>query len=280
MHNLQEKAIEATLKGDFQKANKLNMFIIKNNSYDLDAYLRLGFAHLQMSNFRKARLYYQKALKLQNHNLIAQTNLEKIAILEKRGKSRLDKKTSLSFDPNLFLNVVGKTKATALINLGNISILAKLKIGQRMYIKIKKRRVEIRTENNEYIGALPDDISKRLIFFIEAKSIYHTYIKEVSKNQVDIFLKEEQKGKKVATYVSFPRNIQEDLKSMGITENTNDEEQHDDEKQNLEKDRSEDDDESTKETPIDIEALAEQIDEKEEFTENNQFEEEKDDFEE
>ncbi len=279
MHNIQEKAIEVALKGDFKKAMELNLFIIKNNPQDLDAYLRLGFASLQLNDFKKARIYYQRALKIQKPNLIAQTNLEKIAILEKRGKSRKDKKVLLSFDPNLFLNVIGKTKIVTLINLGNIATLAKLKIGQKVYLKIKKRRVEIRTENNEYIGALPDDISKRLIFFIEARSMYRTYIKEASKNHVDIFLKEEKKGKKVSHYVSFPRNIQEDLKIMGAAEN-DDEQYRDDEKQSLEKSRADDEEENAKEKPVDIEALAEQIDEKEELGENNQFEEEKDDFEE
>lgn len=277
MHNLQEKAINAALKGDFKKAIQLNLIMIKNNPQDLDACLRLGFAYLQMSDFKKARVYYQKALKIQKTNLIAQTNLEKINILEKRGKTRQDKITILSFDPNLFLNVAGKTKVVTLINLGNINILAKLKIGQRIYLKIKKRRVEIRNENNEYIGALPDDISKRLIFFIEAKSIYRAYIKEALKNQVDVFLKEEKKGKKVATYASFPRNIQEDLKVMGSADDNNEEE---DEKPDSEKNRGEDEEGGIKETPVDIEALAEQIDEKEGFTEDTHFEEEKDDFEE
>lgn len=273
MDILQEKAVNAALRGDFKKAIEYNLAILKNNTRDIDAYLRLGFACMQRNDFKNSRKYYQKALKLQNAHPIAQANIEKINILEKRGRARKNDKTTPAFDPNLFLNVSGKTKVAPLINLGHISLLAKLKIGQRVYLKIKKRRVEVRNENNEYIGALPDDISKRLIFFIEEKSIYTCYIKEALKNQVHVFLKEEKKGKKVERYVSFPRNIQDDLKLM----NTPGEEENNEIGLHL---SDEDEDSETKAQVVDIEALAEEVDEKEEFAENAQFKEEKDDFEE
>lgn len=270
---LQERAINEALNGHFQKAIDFNKEIVRADSNNLEAYLRLGFASFQINDFKNAHKYYLKALKIQPANQIAKINLDKLKILGKRSRHKVTEKNTSSLDPNLFLNVIGKTKVVPLVNLGQINLLAKLKVGQRVYLKIKKRRVEIRNENNEYIGALPDDISKRLIFFIEAGSHYIAYIKEAAKNQVDVFLKEEKKGKKVERYSSFPRNIQDDLKIMSVPEG-------DEDNLGVEKTPHEEAEEDGKEKPVDIEALAEEIEEKEYYPENAHFKEDKEDFEE
>lgn len=266
---LEEEAINEALKGNFQNAIEINKQIVAKDSSNIDAYLRLGFAHLQLNNLNAAKRYYYKALKLQPANQIAKINLEKINILGKKGKYKNFEKNSLSLDPNLFLNIPGKTKIVPLVNLGQINLLAKLKIGQKVFLKIKKRRIEVRTEQNEYIGALPDDISKRLIFFIASKSSYSTYIKEAFKNQVDVFIKEETKSKKVAKLPSFPKNIQDDLKIM---------EKKDEDEEETEKPKTEDEEEE-KEKPVDLETLAEEVFEKENHQQDVSIEEDKEELE-
>src|SRR3989344_1955129 len=262
LHNLHEKAIEEALRGNFRKAVELNTQIIAQDPVNLDAYLRLGFAFFQINNFRLAKKYYQKALRVESTNQIAKTNLDKIKILEKKGLSKEKEKDSLPLDPTLFLVTPGKTKVINLVNLGQVNILAKLKAGQKVVFKIKKRRVELRNQKNEYIGSLPDDISKRLIFFIEGKSEYTMYIKEASKNHIYVFIKEEKKGVRVAKYTSFSRNIKDDLKSLH--------EEHDD----TEKEEETDEHEKKHEEPVDLEEIAQQVEEKAYFH-NPEFEEEK-----
>lgn len=267
---LTEKAINEALSSQWDAAIATNEEIIGLSARDFDAVLRLGFAYMQRNDYVKAKKAYQKALRLQPANQIAKSNLQKIAILEKKPKSKLkDLQTDHRFDPNLFLNVTGKTKAITLINIGQANVLAKLQVGQPVELKIKKRHVEVRTQGTEYVGALPDDISKRLIFFLEAKSVYEVYIKEASKNTVDIFIKEIKLGTKVRRYLSFPKNIQDNLKTMGSD---------DDHKTNENGEEVEEEHEELydHEAPIDIESLAEQIDETEFFDENSTGDEEDD----
>jgi len=259
---LKKEAIEAAMSGNWHKGIKLNKKIITEAPDNLNSYLRLGFAHLQLGDLSNAKKAYLKALKIQPGNQIALNNLEKIKILKNKSENALSKeKNQLYLDPNLFLNIPGKTKVVSLINLGQISILAKLKVGQKIYLKIKKRRVEARTETDEYIGALPDDISKRLILFLKAKTQYISFIKEVTKKNVDVFIKEEKRGRKVRHYPSFPKNLQEDIKTIEEQEETGEEE--------IDKE----------ETPLDLEKLAEEVEEKEYYPEAP-LEEERDDFEE
>jgi tetratricopeptide (TPR) repeat protein len=210
---LEELAIDAAINSNWNETIKLNDRIIKADKNNISAYLRLGFAHLQLGQWSKAKKYYKKALGLQPGNNVASENLERIKVLETKAV-RKKTKAPISLNPNLFLEVPGKTKSVVLVNLGQKDILAQLTIGQEIVLIQKKRRIEARTKNKEYVGSLPDDISKRLIIFIKAGSKYLSLIKEASLNKVVIFIREERKGRKVLRYTSFPRNIQANLNEI------------------------------------------------------------------
>ncbi len=214
---LEQKAIDAAINLDWQEAIKLNKKIVSRNKKAFQGYLRLGFAYLQNNKFSQAKKIYKKVLKMQPGNQIANENLEKIKILDSQGSKKF-LKTKLNFDPNLFLEIPGKTKSAALVKLGQKNILAHLTIGQVVYLKPKRRRIEIRTNSNEYVGSLPDDLSKNLFIFIKAGSEYAAYIKEVSLNRVVVFVTEEKKAKKYQKYSSFPKDINKEITRVSLDE--------------------------------------------------------------
>lgn len=204
---LEQQAIDAAMQLQWPAAVKLNAEIIKNDKHNLAAYLRLGFANLQLRKIKEAKKYYTKALKIQPKNMVALENLEKIEILGHRGVNRTALENPM-FITDLFIDIPGKTKSISLVNSGQKNVLAKLVAGQELNLKIKKRKVEARTSLNEYVGTLPDDISRRLIHFLRAKSIYTTIVKEASLNRVVVFIKEQKKGRGVQNHSSFPHSTQ------------------------------------------------------------------------
>lgn len=213
IEQLENQSIEAAVKFDWQKAVTLNKKILKLDKSNLSAYLRLGFATSQNYNFTEAIKHYKKALRLQPSNNIARENIERLKVLQTRSGKK-NKKSAMNLDPNLFLESTGRTKSAGLVNIGQKNILAHLTVGEEVDLKFKKRRVEIRTKDNEYIGNLPDDLSRRLLVFLKAKSTYKVYIKEANLNKVNVFIREESKGKKVQHYMSFPQNIQSQITQM------------------------------------------------------------------
>lgn len=214
---LETKAIDAAIQANWALAIKLNSKILELDRKNVQALLRIAFSYLQTGDYEQSKKYYHKALRVQPKSTVAHQYLEKIEILE-QGKSKPQTKTA--FDPHLFIESFGKTKMTSLTNLGQKQILAQLSIGQKMQLKIKKRRVEIRTEADEYVGTLADDISKRLILFIKAKSTYTAYIKEVNFTKVVIFIREDKKGRAVSHHISFPVNLQKNIEQIGDTNQT------------------------------------------------------------
>lgn len=220
---IERQAIDSAIRSDWETAISINKKILEDDPNNLPALLRLGFAYFRMSNLLNAKKTYNKALRIQPTNSVARENLEKIQILSLRKTKKNSKTIRSHFDPNLFLEISGKTRTFNLINLGQKNILAQLSIGEEVFLRSKKRRVEVRTKDKEYIGSLPDDISRRLSFFMKAKSEYSCFIKEVSLNRVTVFIREEKKSKKVSRYISFPQNISLNPSHLRYDEDTEEE---------------------------------------------------------
>ncbi len=214
---IEQRAVDAAINQKWTEAIALNKKIVSSDKANLRSYLRLGFAYIQTGQFENAKKSYKKAIKLQPSNQLAHDNLERIKILESRGNKKKIKK-ELKLDPNLFLDLPGKTKSVALVKLGQKNILAQLIIGQEVYLKPKKRKIEIRTQSGEYIGSLPDDLSRTLFIFIKGGNLYSSFIKEVSLSRVVVFIREDKKSKKFYKYASFPKNIQADIAKLSSEE--------------------------------------------------------------
>lgn len=210
---IEQQAVDAAINLDWETAITINKQIIKRDKTNLGAHLRMGFAYIQLGQLEDAKKIYSHVLKIQTENQIALDHLDRIAILENKDSKKIGKR-EIRFDPSLFLEVSGKTKSVTLVNLGQKNILAQLLVGEEVIIKPKKIKAEIRTKNNEYIGTLADDLSKRIFLFTKAGSEYSCFIKEVSLNRVVLFIREDKKGKKVMRYTSFPKNIQTNMMNV------------------------------------------------------------------
>lgn len=200
---IEQNAVDAAMSLQWEEAIILNKKIIKVDPQSLSAQLRLGYAYMQLHKIPLAKQCYKKALKIQSKNSIALENMERIKILEEKGGDKQVREI-MENTAGIFIEIPGKTKAVSLVTLGQKKIIARLSVGQKVILQIKKRRVEARTTNDEYIGTLPDDISCRLMFFLKNKSTYFSFIKEAIPGKVVIFIQEELKGKSVMNHVSFP----------------------------------------------------------------------------
>lgn len=252
--DLEQQAIDAAINLHWDDAIDLNKTIIKEDKKNLAAYLRLGFVYLQKKELAEAKNYYNKALKIQPINRVANENLERIQAMEENtGKSI--KKEPTRINPTLFLEIPGRTKTIPLVKIGQKKHIAGLSIGQQVILKAKSRKIEVRTKSGSYVGCFPDDISKRLLFFLKAKSEYVAYIQESSLTRVTIFLKEVEKGARVRHLTSFPDNIQSGLEELTLIDREDAEIKPTEHEHEEEED--EDDDEKNE-----IESLAEELPDK------------------
>jgi hypothetical protein len=143
---------------------------------------------------------FEKVLKLDSYNRIAINNIKKIDSFK---KSPNDFIRECPVSPLLFLEEPGKTKIVECINVASAQILSSLSCGQEVFFKLKKHGIDIRDSKGIYIGALPDDLSFKLLVYIKAENQYSVNIKRIAKSCVSVFIRETKRGSKFAHQSSF-----------------------------------------------------------------------------
>ena len=160
MLTLKSQAIQTALVGDWPTAISLNQLLLDENPNDIDTLNRLAFAFMSTGNKKDAKDLYEKVLLLDMQNPIALRNLKRInGGTETRAPSVIN---------NLFIEEPGKTKVMDLINIAEKNVIAHLRSGEKIEVRIKRSKIFAYNLENQFVGMLPDDICQRLIKFMEA----------------------------------------------------------------------------------------------------------------
>jgi tetratricopeptide (TPR) repeat protein len=197
--NLIQQAISAALAQDWTEAVEFNEQIVKTNPNDIEALNRLGRAYMELGKPEAAKKFFNKVLKIDLYNQIAQKNLVTLS-----SKKSLKGNNKTPLNPNLFLEDPGKTKTTSLVEITNRDVVISLSVGDQINLVPKKRAIVVTNEKEIYLGKLPDDLSIRLISFLKGGNKYQVNIKSAEPNEIKIFIREVFRSKKFASLSSFP----------------------------------------------------------------------------
>lgn len=190
-----QQAIKAAKNQDWQLAADLNQSILDLDNNDLGALNRLGVALIQLKDKKQAQKQFEQVLSLDKSNSIAKNHLAKI---------KANRKVNIpTFAQNHFIEEPGKTKTVELTRLASKSILNKLTVGSSCELKLKNRFISIEIAN-DYVGALPEDLSFRLSKLIKNGNLYQCFVRSVNPSSCIVFLKEIKKSKKNQYTNSFP----------------------------------------------------------------------------
>ena len=205
-----QQAIQTALLGDWQEASSLNKALLNEDPNDIDALNRLAFAFTALGKIKEAKSTYRKVLQIDTLNPIALRNMKRLVELGTANAPKKDASIILSRN-HTFLEESGKTKTIELINVAQPKVISWLRTGQAVIISIKRSKIFVEDESNQYVGALPDDIGKRLTTFIKGGNIYEAYVKSSSDHHVIIFIKELKRASRFKNYPSFSQVANSDL---------------------------------------------------------------------
>lgn len=209
MTQLKDKAIQATLLGDWKNATSLNKSLLKDNPDDIDALNRLAYAFTILGRIKDAKSTYGKVLKLDILNQIAIRNIKKLS--EMKSKQITKNLNSAKLVNYVFLEETGKTKIISLVNTAQPKIIILLTTGQSVTITVKRSKIFIQDHNNQYLGVLPDDVGKRLIKLIKGGNSYSACIKSANQHNVCVFIKEMKRASRYKDQPSFLQTPDSDL---------------------------------------------------------------------
>ncbi len=195
---LKSQAIQTALVGDWSTAISLNQEILQEEPDDIDTLNRLAFAFLSSGDPKEAKTVYEKVLDLDLRNPIALRNLKRLNDPQmKRVNTPIN---------NFFIEEPGKTKVIELLNVADKKIIAPLRSGEKLELRIKRNRIFALDSDGQFLGMLPDDICQRLIKFMTHGNEYTAYVRTVDNIKISIFIREEKRAKRFKDEPSFVSN--------------------------------------------------------------------------
>lgn len=197
---LEKEAVAAATSGNWQKAIKINQKIIKFEPKKISALNRLAQAFFKTGNLTQAKKTYQKVLKIDQYNPIAFKNINRLVDKGKRG-AKTNHVNQIS--GAAFLEEPRKTKISRVLRLTSAQRLAEVHSGDEVKLTPKKRFVCVISQNGIHLGCLPEDLSQRLTTFINGGNRYQAFVKTISRNQLEIIIKETHRSKRFQNQPSF-----------------------------------------------------------------------------
>ena len=200
---IKNQAIQTALMGDWDQAVTLNQELLKENPEDIDTLNRLAFAFSVLGKVKNARETYQRVLNIDNQNPIAVKGLKRLVGSSEKNNLNILKGPLLGLTDTMFIEESGKTKIVELVNIATPKTITSLIIGEALILRVKRLKIFVLDQKNEYVGVLPDDIGRRLIKFIKGGNNYEAYIKSLEEHRVIIFIKETKRSTRFKNQPSF-----------------------------------------------------------------------------
>ncbi len=204
---MSREAIDLAMRGRWREAVAVNQSIIESVPTDVDAYNRLGKAHMELGEYDKAKEAYHKALELSANNMIARKNLTRLAQLENAKIAARDERPKA--DPNIFIGEVGKAKVVNLNLLAAEDVLAKITEGDQVKLKISGHGLIAESEDGEYIGQVENQHGFRLAKLMEGGNKYAAAIVSLEEKKVKIIIRETYQHPSQIGKLSFPAKAME-----------------------------------------------------------------------
>jgi len=204
-----KQAIALAMQGRWREAVAANEDIIASFSGDVDAYNRLGRAHIELGEYALAKEAYAKAIELDPYNIIAQKNLQRLSYL---GEGAGEEDDSDRVEPQHFIEETGKTGVVALYRLAPLAVLAKMGAGDKVYLKADGAGLNVENGRGEYVGQAEPKHGQRLIKLMEGGNRYSAAIVSINEERVTVIIREIYQDPSQAGQLSFPPKGMEGLR--------------------------------------------------------------------
>ena len=202
-----QEAIKLAQENRWQEAVAANQSIVEVFPNDVDAYNRLGRAHIELGEYKKAKEAYGKALELSPSNSIAKKNLDRLALL--KGAHVVKNEQRRKLPPNAFIAEIGKAGVVNLLEMAPQSVLVKMAPGEQVFLKIRNQDVAVENYKGEYLGLVEPEHGLRLAKLIKGGNQYIAAIVSMDNDKMKVIVRETLQHPSQRGKLSFPIRVAE-----------------------------------------------------------------------
>lgn len=205
-----ERAISLALLGRWEEAEQVNRALLESFPEDIEAHKRLGKALMELGRYEEARGAFEKALTFNPSDPVARRNLVKLQRLGKSDGTSLQARTPTL--PDLFIEEIGRSGATSLIDLAPRPVLARTDAGKLVRLLPKRDRLVVETIRGQYLGRVEPRTAKRLLELMALGNKYAAAVLSARDDHLRIIIKETFRHPNAKARLSFPTRQPDDFR--------------------------------------------------------------------
>lgn len=201
-----QRAQQLAASGEWTAAVELNREFLSENPNDVAALNRLGKALSELGRYGEAHASYSKSLELDPANQIARRNLLRLEPLKDQegGDTQAAERRRTQARQSMFIEEIGKTRVTELIERADNATLAKMTSGDQVELRTEGRNIVVYSEDGLRLGRLDARLAQRLIPLIEGGNRYSAAVTAVEAGMIRVIVRETYQHPSQAGRLSFP----------------------------------------------------------------------------
>lgn len=195
-----KEAIDLAMRAKWHDAVEVNQQLIQLFPDDVDSYNRLGRAYLELGKYSASREAYRRAQEIDPYNAIAARNLRRLNDLRDADSDEVETDT---FEPNHFIEEIGKAGVVALFDLAQKEDRAKIVAGDKVSLKVEGAALVVYYKGL-YLGKVDSKYAQRLIRLIIGGNQYSASIVKSAADSMTVMIRETYQDPSQAGKLSFP----------------------------------------------------------------------------
>jgi len=204
-----KQAIALAMEGGWREAIAVNQSILEMFPEDVEAWNRLGRAHLELGEYKEAEAAYRRSTEIDPYNAIAMKNLQRLSYL--REVAGVAEGSANRLEPQAFIEEVGKTGVVHLVDLAPPEVLARVVAGDRVQLKVEGNGLVAENSRDVYLGRVETEHGQRLARLMIGGNQYSSAVVSLAEGTLSVIVREVYRDPSQAGRASFPS------KGVGVT---------------------------------------------------------------
>jgi tetratricopeptide (TPR) repeat protein len=207
-----KEAIDMAMQARWQEAAEINKEIIAAFPEDVDTLNRLGRAYMELGQYNLAREAYQKTVKLDPYNTIANRNIRRLNDMKDMGKTEIE---TDKVEPQKFIEEIGKAGVVTLEELAQKEKRAATVAGDKAVLKIDGSFLAVENSRGEYLGRIEPKHAPRLIRLMLGGNKYSAAVVKSTADGMTVMVREIFQDPSQVGRLSFPPKGMQEFRAYG-----------------------------------------------------------------
>ena len=205
--DLDREAVALAMRGEWERAAKVNRAILELFADDVEAMNRLTKALIELGSYDEAHSVVDRVSQVAPHNNIARKNRARLDQMRGKPAATTRHARGAAGAPQLFIGESGKSATTTLLHTPRNLSPAAVSPGDPVDLAIEHHAISVYSEDGQFLGQVDPRLGHRLSRLIEGGNTYAAAIIGNHEDGIIIMIHETSRHRSLRNVASFPMRV-------------------------------------------------------------------------